>query len=127
LVPLVVDCLLDGTLGPGSPLLECPQGGVLRWVAADTDEAYLRFVAEQAASASRVIVHVLTPIRAYRGSAAVHPAGTRLIEALDGTRTILAGYGNPCLAEAFLHPSTVINAYDCGPASQRAVLRRVEG
>jgi beta-glucosidase-like glycosyl hydrolase len=130
LLPLAVaplEILIVDRLATTDPdLLAEPRAPEHYWVGEDAPEAYLAFVAARATAASRVVVQVLTPVGAFRGTAAVHGAGERLLHALDGARTIAVSYAHPDLAERYSHLSTVLDAAAPGPAGRTAVRERLE-
>ncbi|MBW4696499.1 MAG: beta-glucosidase [Aphanocapsa lilacina HA4352-LM1] len=126
---LVVDRCLDGTVAADSPILERRELGPhyeTHWLEAAAGEEYLAFLGGRAAAHERTLVQVLTPVRAYRGTAGVHPAAEHFLRSLAGERTILVSYTNPYLGRQFEQLSTVLNAFNNGPASHAAALERLE-
>ncbi|AGY57799.1 glycoside hydrolase family 3 protein [Gloeobacter kilaueensis] len=123
---LVVDRALDGSVLPDSVLLDVELGFESYWLEADCPPAFLQFLVERAAVSGRILVQVLTPLRAYRGSAGVHGAAETFLRTVAGERTILASFGNPYLGRDFEALSTVVNAFNNSPASHAALLERLE-
>ncbi len=87
---------------------------------ANHDQTYLQFLLAEASRCDQIVVHVLTPVRPFRGTSAVHGIGTQFLEQVDGERTVLISYTNPYLGTGFPEISTVINTYDTAPVSQKA-------
>ncbi len=126
---LVVDACLDGSVPDQSPLLKLREFGPqyrTYWLEASHDADYVQFLVGRAGDFERVLVQVLTPVRAYRGTSALHEPATRFLEQIDGERTILASYTQPYLGRTFCHLSTVINAYNNSVTSHQAILERLE-
>jgi beta-glucosidase len=84
------------------------------------DQIYLQFLLAEASRRDQIIVHVLTPVRPFRGTSAVHGVGTQFLEQVNGARTVLISYTNPYLGADFSEISTVINTFDSGQISQKA-------
>jgi beta-glucosidase len=84
------------------------------------DQTYLQFLLAEARRRDQLVVHILTPLRPFRGTSAVHGIGTQFLEQVDGHRTVLISYTNPYLGTSFPQISTVLNTYDTAPVSQKA-------
>jgi beta-glucosidase len=83
-------------------------------------QTYLQFLLAEASRCDQIVVHVLTPVRPFRGTSAVHGIGTQFLEQVNGECTILISYTNPYLGADFPGISTVINTYDNGLISLKA-------
>ncbi|MBC7883748.1 MAG: hypothetical protein H7Y37_20855 [Anaerolineae bacterium] len=87
---------------------------------ASHDQTYLQFLLAEASRRDQIVVHILTPLRPFRGTSAVHGIGTQFLEQVNGKHTVLISYTNPYLGTGFPEISTVINTYDTAPVSQKA-------
>jgi beta-glucosidase len=92
-------------------------------LAASHDQTYLQFLLAEANCCDQIVVHVLTPVRPFRGTSAVHGVGTQFLEQILGKGTVLISYTNPYLGVVFPGISTVINTYDSRLISQKAAHR----
>lgn len=124
---LLVDACLDSPIQPDSPLLH-PTTHRTHWLEARHEESYVRYLLSQC-DRGVVLVHALTPVRAYRGTNALHAVGEMLLTGLgaQARRTVLISYTNPYLARSFPQISTVINAFNDSYLSQDAVFARLHG
>jgi beta-glucosidase len=86
---------------------------------ADHEQNYLQFLLSEASRHDLIVIHVLTPVRPFRGTSAVHGVGTQFLAQIQGEKTVLISYTNPYLGTDFPEISTVINTYDSGFISQK--------